>query len=211
MSNTYQRKRQSLMNKIGQKLLEVFSQEISQDQASRKTFERVQVDFSLALAGFLLAIATLLITSFTQFQQFLAGWDTIAKYVESLIPIVGVFAIYGAARIIDYWLDETDKDFWKRLKMFGGGYTIFCFIVSLMTFSLWFLAAKQKALEITLTLVRLYGVTSGLMFLKFMTKDRWPVKSFNQERYVEVCEIFLGITLAMSVCTIVFAWSPMGG
>ena len=174
--------------------------------ARRDEFNKAQVEFSLALAGFLLAIPTILITTFPSFQPVV---DDLGVASGHIVPLVGVFSIYGAASIIDYWLDEFDKSFCERLCMFGGGYTIFCILVSLMAVSLWILAAQQKEIEITPMQLRLYGLTGGLMFIKFMVVDRQKVEFWKINLSVEFCGMLLRIALAIAFCNTVFGWSPL--
>ncbi|MEM6255316.1 MAG: hypothetical protein AAF821_20575 [Cyanobacteria bacterium P01_D01_bin.156] len=94
-----------------------------------------------------LALATLLVTvaaiSIPSLAIFASNCHT---FVNDLFLLVGLFSIYGASRIIDQVLDDKNVSRKVRFGLFGGGYPIFCVVMSLISCGLLFFYPVQECL-----------------------------------------------------------------
>ncbi|MEL6581134.1 MAG: hypothetical protein AAFQ14_15420 [Cyanobacteria bacterium J06621_12] len=130
---------------------------------------------SLSLAALLITISAISVPSLALFQ------DTKNNFANNIFIFVGLLSIYGAAKIVDYLLDNAGEDglsFGERRQLLGGGYLYFCIVVSLLSCGLLVLYSAQEGLIIIkqkfafIVLIGIYLFTGISMFYKFMTIDK---------------------------------------
>ena len=163
---------------------------------------------SLSLAALLITISAISVPSLALFQ------DTKNNFANDIFISVGLLSIYGAAKIVDYLLDNAGENgfsFDDRRKLLGGGYLYFCIVVSFLSCGLLVLYSEQEGLVIVkqefpfivlkfplVLLIVMYCLAGISMFYKFMTID----KADNWGRGV------LLFLISSVFLTKIFSWFP---
>lgn len=131
--------------------------------------DSAETSMAMTLAAILIAVATFCLT--------IMSIQTDAKLSVSneIFGFLGLGALLASALSIDSVLDKAGCGFNYRLtKLMNGGYSLFCIVISGMSFAILFLYHSQESTCGTLWCFSFicYFFSSVFLFLKLMLDDK---------------------------------------